>query len=81
MEIHWTYTENGEQQICKESIEMDITRKEETRKTKRNMEKECGSRDEGRRCHLVVDGERTAHNRTRWRALVEALCVPEHEED
>ena len=25
--------------------------------------------------------ERTAQNRTRWRALVEALCVPEHEED
>ena len=25
--------------------------------------------------------ERTAQNRTRWRALVEALCVPEHDED
>ena len=25
--------------------------------------------------------ERTAQNRTRWRVLEEALCVPEHEED
>ena len=57
MEIHWTCTENGDQQICKESIKMDTTRKEETRRTKRNIEKECGSRDEGRSYHLVVDGE------------------------
>ena len=57
MEIHWTCTENKEQQIYKESTEMNTTRKEETWKTKSNLEKECGSRDEGRRYNLVVDGE------------------------